>query len=94
MADFVEIDEEKHDLIKKVAELQSKLDEYDNFNKEQTPIKEMAKNEVARIIDNFLFQLNNESKFNDIFIIDKLLTLAYEIESIVNKEDRPKLPRF
>ena len=94
MSDYIEIDEEKHDLIKRVAELQSKLEKYDNLNKEQTPIKEMAKNEIARIIDNFQFQLNDESKFNDIFVIDRLTTIAYEIETIVNKEDRPKLPRF
>ena len=94
MTDYLEIDEEKHDLTKKVAELQSKLEEYSNFNKEQTPIKVMAKNEIARIIENFLFQLNDESKFNDIFVIDRLTTIVYEIETIVNKEDRPKLPRF
>ena len=94
MSEFLELDEEKHDLVKKVAELQNKLDKYDNFNKEQTPLKEMAKNEVAKIFDNFLFQLNDENKFNDILVIDKILTFAYELENILINENKGKLPRF
>jgi len=94
MSEFLELDEEKHDLVKKVAELQNKLEKFENYNKELTPIKAMARSEIIKIFENFLQQIHEESKFNDIFVIDKILTFAYDLENILINENKGKLPRF
>ncbi len=90
MLEELQIDEENHDLIKKVAELQQQLEQLNNYNKEFTAIKSIARLEIVTIFTNFLEELENTDDYNNIFDIDKILGYAYDIEFIMKKENERK----
>ena len=88
MLSEIEFDTEKHDLTRKVAELQEQLECLNKYNSEFTAIKSMARSEIIKIFSTFLDEIENVDKYNNIFDIDKILTFAYELENIITKENK------
>lgn len=86
MVDELQIDEEKHDLIKKVAELQKQLEEINNYNNSFTELKSIVRMEILATLSYFIEDFKNTDKYNNIFDLDKILTFCNELHDIIGKE--------
>lgn len=85
MSDYIEIDEEKHDLIKKVAELQEILKDFKEYNSKSTSLKLKIKDEITYVFKCFLSVFYNIDKYNDILDLEKLMDIILDLKTMMIK---------
>lgn len=85
MSDYIEIDEEKHDLIKKVAELQESLKDFKEYNSKSTSLKLKIKDEITYVFKCFLSVFYNIDKYNDILDLEKLMNIILDLKTMMIK---------
>ena len=85
MSDYIEIDEEKHDLIKKVAELQEILKDFKEYNSKSTSLKLKIKDEITYVFKSFLSVFYNVDKYNDILDLEKLMNIILDLKTMMIK---------